>query len=218
MNNDILRNIGIAGVAAVPFVGGPISFLLDKYVPEESRRRQSQFLLQLSDDIELLKDKINYKNMDSPEFKAMLMKMLSASIYEHRKEKLISYRNILLNVLLDENMLHFDKSEFFASLVTDLVPDEIKILNIFYQLDVKKVKIPQNFESRRDIYAIIKGLFHETNDEYVRALVNDCMRYNLVSGSPKQKEKYGREGIFITELGEEFVEYIFSPREVDFFC
>lgn len=115
-------------------------------------------------------------------------------------------------------MLHFDKSEFFASLVTDLVPDEIKILNIFYQLDVKKVKIPQNFESRRDIYAIIKGLFHETNDEYVRALVNDCMRYNLVSGSPKQKEKYGREGIFITELGEEFVEYIFSPREVDFFC
>lgn len=68
MNNDILRNIGIAGVAAVPFVGGPISFLLDKYVPEESRRRQSQFLLQLSDDIELLKDKINYKNMDTPEF------------------------------------------------------------------------------------------------------------------------------------------------------
>lgn len=183
-----------------------------------NKRRQSEFLLQLSSDIEELQEKINVKNMDTPEFKAIFMKLLSESIYEHRKEKLISFRNILLNVLLEDDIIHFDKVEFFSSLVTDLVPDEIKILNVFYQLDVKKIPISNDNDNKRDIYLILMDLFHETNKEYIQALLNDCMRYNLISGSPKQKEKFGREGIFITELGQQFVEYIFSPREVDFLC
>ena len=78
---DTIRNIGIASVAAVPLVGGPLSFLLDKYVPEENRRRQNVFVLKLSEDVEKLKDRIDVKNMETPEFKAIFMKLLSESIF-----------------------------------------------------------------------------------------------------------------------------------------
>ena len=99
---DAIRNIGIASVAAMPIVGGPLAFLLDKYVPEENKRRQNEFILKLSEDIEKLKDKIDVKNMETPEFKSIFMKLLSQSIFEHREEKIGSFRNILLNVLIDD--------------------------------------------------------------------------------------------------------------------
>ena len=212
---DTIRNIGIASVAAVPLVGGPLSFLLDKYVPEENRRRQNVFVLKLSEDVEKLKDRIDVKNMETPEFKAIFMKLLSESIFEHREEKLGSFRNILLNVLIEDNIEKFDKAEFFARLVMDLMPDEIKILNIFYQLDVKNIKMFEDQGGKRDIYPILMNLFNESDKEYIQALLNDCMRYNLISGSTRQTQKYGREGIFITELGVQFVQYIFEPSEVN---
>lgn len=213
---DFLRNVGIAAIGAVPYVGGPISFLLDKYVPEENKRRQNELISKLGEDIEKLKEKIDVKNMDTPEFKSIFMKLFSESIFEHRKEKIDSFRNILLNTLIDESGLSFDKAEFYARLVIDLIPDEIKILNVFYQLDVKQTAI-EDRNNKRDIYIMLMDMFNETNREYIEALVHDCMRYNLISGSPKQKAKYGREGIFITDLGRDFVEYIFSPVEVSFF-
>ena len=212
---DTIRNIGIASVAAVPLVGGSLAFLLDKYIPEENKRRQNAFILKLSDDIETLKDRIDVKNMETPEFKAIFMKLLSESIFEHREEKIGSFRNILLNVLLEENLDHFDKAEFFARLVMDLVPDEIKILNVFYQLDVKNIYMSEDQGGRRDIYPILMNLFNESNKEYIQALLTDCMRYNLISGSGWQTKKYGREGIFITELGTQFVQYVFEPSEVN---
>lgn len=211
---DTIRNIGIASIAALPLVGGSLAFLLDKYIPEENRRRQNEFILQLSNDVERLKDKINVKNMETPEFRAIFMKLLSESIFEHREEKIGSFKNILLNVLF-EDVDHFDKADFFAHLVMDLLPDEIKILNVFYQLDVKNIKLPEDRGSKRDIRPILMNLFSESNVEFIQALLNDCMRYNLISGSPTQTKKYGREGVFITELGTQFVQYIFEPSEVN---
>lgn len=210
---DTIRNIGIAAVAAVPYVGGPLAFLLDKYVPEENKRRQNEFITKLSDEVEKLKQKIDVKNMDTPEFKSIFMKLLSQAIFEHREEKITSFRNILLNVLI-EGIDHFDKAEFFSRLVIDLMPDEIKILNVFYQLDVKNIKLFEDQGNRRDIYPVLMNLFNEPDKEYIQALIHDCMRYNLISGSGAQAKKYGREGIFITELGIQFVQYIFEPSEV----
>ena len=118
-------------------------------------------------------------------------------------------------MLIEDNIEKFDKAEFFARLVMDLMPDEIKILNIFYQLDVKNIKMFEDQGGKRDIYPILMNLFNESDKEYIQALLNDCMRYNLISGSTRQTQKYGREGIFITELGVQFVQYIFEPSEVN---
>lgn len=215
---DEIRNILIALSSVVPYAGGTISFILDKYIPSEVERRKNEFLVQLSNDLEALKEKIDIKNLETPEFKSVFAKLLQASVEEHRQEKLVAFRNISLNLLLNTELLKFDKLEFYSRLILMLIPDEIKILHTFYLLDVKKVLNHYDDKSKpRDIYCIIERLWGEVDKEYVKALISDCSRYMLISGSPEQQKKYSRKGIFITDLGEGFVNYIFNPIEGDFY-
>ena len=52
---DLIRNSLIAMTAAIPYAGGTISFLLDKYVPSEAEKRRNEFILTLAKDLEELK-------------------------------------------------------------------------------------------------------------------------------------------------------------------
>ena len=215
---DDVRNILIALSSAVPYAGGTISFILDKYIPSEAERRKNEFIMQLSNDLDVLKEKIDIKNFETPEFKSVFVKLLQASIEEHRQEKIVAFRNISLNLLMKTEYLSFDKSEFYSRLILILVPDEIKILHTFYLLDVKKVLNHYDDESKpRDIYCIIEKMWGKVDKEYIKALITDCLRYVLISGSQEQQKVYSREGLFITELGKGFVNFIFNPIEGEFY-
>lgn len=137
---------------------------------------------------------------------------------EHRKEKLVAFRNISLNLLNDTIHISFNRAEFFSKLVFTLIPDELKLLHTFYLLDVKgTLSHYDKMTKKRDIYYIVEKVWNSTDKEYIRALVTDCARYQLISGSPEQKRRYSREGLFLTDLGREFVEYIFNPIEVELY-
>lgn len=217
--HDNFRNFLIAATAATPYIGGPLSFLLDKYVPSAAERKRNEFLTQLSFDIQSIENKISIENMNTPEFQSIFIKLLKASFEEYRKEKIVSFRNIIVNILTNDQTQNFNEIEFFARLALNLLPDEIKILNVFYQLDSKKtlLDISDTNENRRDIYCIIEKLWGKNDKEYIQALIFDCMRYVLISGSVAQKRSHGKDGIFLTPLGEKFVNYIFSPIEGVFF-
>lgn len=209
---DITRNSVIAGVAAVPYAGGPLSFLLDKYIPSEAEKRRNEFLQKLSDDIQELKDKAVVFDMDSPEFHSIFLKLLKASMEEYRHEKINSFRNLALNSLLIPEQLN--KIDFYTRLAIQLIPDEIKILYVLYLLDVKRDPSIADNGERRDLHAILKKYYHFEDKEYVSALMVDCMRYTLIGGSPALQKKEERAGIFMTDLGREFASYIFEPNEV----
>lgn len=212
-HDDFKRNFFVAAVAGIPYVGGSLSFLLDQYLPSECEKRRNDFLKQLSEDIENLKEKINLSNMETPEFQAIFERLLRATVEEHRKEKLISFRNITLN-MLDGTTPNFDKADFFSRLVLSMIPDEIKILHVFYALDVKRtLTASKEYDNKqsRDIYGILGELWGAYDKEYVKALIVDCMRYSLISASRAQKAYEKRDGIFLTTLGIEFLTYIFEP-------
>ncbi len=216
--NDKLRNALVAISSMIPTVGGTISFLLDKYIPSESEIRKNVFLQQIANDLENLKEKIDINNIETPEFQSVFSKLLRASIEEHREEKIIAFRNITVNLLLEPNKLAFNKVEFYTRLVLLLIPDEIKILHTFFLLDIKKTLTSYDSSNKkRDIYKIIEEIWQTKDKEYVKALIIDCSRYMLISGSPEQAELHLRSGIFLTNLGEGFVNYIFKPIEVDYF-
>lgn len=168
---------------------------------------------QLSDDIEKLKEKINLSNMETPEFQAIFERLLRATVEEHRKEKLVSFRNITLN-MLDSITPNFDKADFFSRLVLSMIPDQIKILHVFYALDVKRtLTASKEYDNKKSryIYGILGELWGTYDKEYVKALIVDCMRYSLISASRSQKAYEKRDGIFLTTLGIEFLTYIFEP-------
>lgn len=212
--NDIIRNGLIALTAAVPYAGGTISFLLDKYIPSQAERKRSEFINSLANDLEEIKEKIDTANFDSPEFYSIFTKLLKASMEEYHDEKLNAFRNLILNILI--NPFKFNKLDFFTRLVISLIPDEIMVLHVFFLLDVKgELKSYDNVQ-KRDIYDIISKLYGIEDFIYVQALLIDCQRYRLILGNGETKRQYGREGLFLTDLGKDFLSYIFLPKEGTF--
>lgn len=214
--NDLLRNTLIAITAATPTVGGPLSFLLDKYIPSELERKRNSFLQKLSNDIEELEKKCEICNFDTPEFQAIFARLLQASLVEYREEKLLAFRNILLQIVKTKEHYVFDQADFFSKLVMIMVPDQIKILHVFYQLDVKGKYSDLCKGDNRDAMKIISKLCANIDLEYANALLIDIMRYSIISGNAKTRKNKGRKGVFLTTLGQSFVDFIFNPIEGDF--
>lgn len=212
--NDIIRNGLIALTAAVPYAGGTISFLLDKYIPSQAERKRSDFINSLANDLEEIKEKIDIANFDSPEFYSIFTKLLKASMEEYRDEKLNAFRNLILNILTEP--FKFNKLDFFTKLVISLVPDEIMVLHVFFLLDVKGELKSYDNAQKRSIFDIILKLYGIDDFLYIQALLIDCQRYRLILGNSETKQKYGREGLFLTDLGKDFLSYIFLPKEGTF--
>ena len=213
---DLIRNSLIAMTAAIPYAGGTISFLLDKYVPSEAEKRRNEFILTLANDLEELKGRIGILNLDTQEFHSIFIKLLKASMEEYRNEKLDAFRNLSLHIVLKPQ--EFNKIDFYTRLVISLVPDEIMILHVFYLLDVKgELQSFDNSKEKRDIYDIISKVYGiNKKDAYIKALIIDCMRYRLILASQQTEKKTGREGLFLSDLGKEFLSYIFEPKEGTF--
>ena len=49
---DLIRNGLIALTSSVPYVGGTLSFLLDKYIPSEAEKRKNAFIKNLETDLQ----------------------------------------------------------------------------------------------------------------------------------------------------------------------
>ena len=212
MDNDIARNILIASIAAAPAVGGPIAFLLDKYLPSDAENRKKQYIETLAKEIDELKDSIKIENLETEEFKTIFIRLLKESIEEHREEKLSAFRKLTLNIALQP--YEFNKVDFYTRLVISMVPDQIVILHVFYRLDVTKELAYLDKEEERKLATILNKLKIYMPTEYRIALVSDLMIMRLVSSNEASHKKQKRSGQFLTELGEDFCRYIFEKQEI----
>lgn len=212
---DIIRNSLIALSAAIPYVGGTLSFLLDKYIPSEAEKKRNEFIMSLANDLEEMKEKINVCNLETPEFYSIFTKLLKASMEEYRNEKLTAFRNLAINIVLEPQK--FNKVDFFTQLVISLVPDEIMILRVFYLLDVKgELQSFDNNKEERDIFDIILKVYGINDRLYIQALLTDCQRYRLILASNEIHKKVGRDGLYLSDLGKDFLSYIFLPKDGEY--
>ena len=211
---DFVRNGLIAASSAIPYVGGTISFLLDKYIPSEAEKRKNEFLNRIADDLEELKGKVNECNYESPEFVSIFTRLLRASIDEFREEKITSFRNLVINIVIAPHK--FNAIDFYSRLVIKMIPDEILILRVFYLLDVRgELKTYDSNKDKRDVYEIIEKVYGLKDRLYIDALLIECQRYRLILGNKAAQDKYGngREGLYLNEIGRDYLKYIFEPKE-----
>lgn len=210
--NDNEKNLLVIISSMIPTIGGTLSFILDKYLPSETEKRRIEFLTQIERDITQLKKQVDLRRMETPEFQAIFSRLLKSVVEEHRKEKIDAFRNITVKLITNPYNLDFNKIDFYARLALILIPDELKLLHLFYQMDVKKLFKEYDTDiKRRDFISIVDQLWGEIDREYLMALITDCSRYQLISASSAQQKRYQREGLFLTTLGEEFLEYIYEP-------
>ncbi len=129
---ELIRNACIAVSAAIPVAGGSISVLLDKYLPNKIEERKQNILENIQKSLSRIDINILENKLDNEVFYTVFLKVLNKSISNHRSEKLMAFRNILLNDIIHEEM-SFDEVSFYMRLVDELTVDQIKILNLFYR-------------------------------------------------------------------------------------
>ena len=203
---ELIRNFFVAGTGMIPAVGSFVSFLLDKYLPSVVDERRSNFLKQLEDDFQKLPDNIIGNLENNKDFYSVFLKVLNMVTYEHKVEKINIFRNILINstVLIDKN---FNEVDFYIKLINTLTADQIRILHLFYLRDYKKTIEFENV-------SVFIESYWEIDASYRWSLVTELIRDGLISSSQERQRNKGK-GHQLSNFGEKFVNYVFSPIAID---
>lgn len=188
---DCLRNISIGALASLPYIGGPLSYIIDKSVPEQVSVRYSTFMKSLEKDIATLKNKIDYSRFETPQFYSMFVKVIHEVICNHIEEKRILYKNILINTA--DVFWNCNKNDFFLSVTERLSPDAINYLYLIYTgFDQSEKK--DNFLAIGNLMKVFPS-----KSDYLMEIGSELVRYHLV------------EGVKMTQLGKQYCNFIFSP-------
>lgn len=188
---DCLRNISIGALASLPYIGGPLSYIIDKSVPEQVSVRYSTFMKSLEKDIATLKNKIDYSRFETPQFYSMFVKVIHEVICNHIEEKRILYKNILINTA--DVFWNCNKNDFFLSVTERLSPDAINYLYLIYTgFDQSEKK--DNFLAIGNLMKVFPS-----QSDYLMEIGSKLVRYHLV------------EGVKMTQLGKQYCNFIFSP-------
>lgn len=188
---DCLRNISIGALASLPYIGGPLSYIIDKSVPEQVSVRYSTFMKSLEKDIATLKKKIDYSRFETPQFYSMFVKVIHEVICNHIEEKRILYKNILINTV--DAFWNCNKNDFFLSVAERLSSDAINYLYLIYTgFDQSEQK--DNFLAIGNLMKVFPS-----QSDYLMEIGSELVRYHLV------------EGVKMTQLGKQYCNFIFSP-------
>lgn len=125
---DHLRTLLIALTGTVPGIGGALSVLIDKYIPERRQQRLYHFLDDLFNALKSLNDeKVDKEYLESEEFGYLLEQAIIYVSKSYQKEKIKAFRNILLNSLSDSET-NQDVKEIYLHLVDELTDYDIIVL------------------------------------------------------------------------------------------
>ncbi len=188
--SDLLRNIGLSAVSAIPVCGSILTYLLDKKMPEQIVLRYYSFLEEFEKDILSLNKKIEYEQFETPQFYTMFVKVLNEVVESHIEDKRVIFKNILLNTL--DNRWDYNKNDFFYLLTTDFSTDDLKYLLLHY------LKVSENMNE--NIVRKMLKRFPEQED-YVMTIASRMVRLKLIQGKS------------LTKFGEEYCEFVFQPLQ-----
>lgn len=192
--SDLLRNSSLSAIASIPYVGGVLSYILDKKLPEEINLRYNSFIDDLEKDIISLRQELNCNRFETSEFYSIFIKMMNEVVANHIEEKTILYRNILLNTL--DTSWNCRKNDFFFLITSQISVDAINLLfctywNMFaeYNMSSPMSKFMRRFPSKKN---------------YVTAIISELVRFNLIKTASLKDTS-------LTELGQQYCRFVFSP-------
>lgn len=207
---ELIRNACIAASAAIPVAGGSISVLLDKYLPNKIEERKQNILENIQKDLNRIDINILENKLENEEFYTVFLKVLNKSISNHRDEKLMAFRNILFNNIVNEKML-FDEVSFYIRLVDELTVDQIKILNLFYRTYIINDDKYKSIMQKNSLNNIVRTIWDNIDEDYAMACTTELIRFQLLIGATESRKRSSIEGFTLSRFGERFVKFIFDP-------
>jgi hypothetical protein len=208
-----------AAIDALPFVGGPISTLVEELIPNWKLQRLQRFVAALRVDLESLGSKIDVECLRKEEFGYLFEKTFRGVIMNYQAEKLDALKNILLNSMIATDVKQ-ELKEYLLSVLENLSSLHMRFIAL--------LEAPSEFyksKGLQDGSAVLGGsliqemrkCFPELDDNTIRAVWSDLYNYGIVNtqanvlgamiSSTGSKALEGR----LSEFGRLLTRFIRSP-------
>lgn len=187
---DHAKNTIMAAISAIPYIGGPIATLIDKYIPSKKQERLLNFIKDLELSIVNIHESLDYNYIQTEEFAFIFEQTFKSVADNHQKEKLECYKAILLNTLKNPKSIPFEEKELYLRLVNNMTVLHVKILGTLDQIINRKVENPLTMSYNSELR--VKTFDSEKSERTAPSKLTD--QYAVLSELHKQLADYP-EGI-----------------------
>lgn len=200
-----IKHLIVASSSAIPYVGGPISYLVDKCIPSELEKRKDHLIKQFDNDIEEIRKQIKPGRLESEEYMTILFKVFKSAIEEHEQEKIKIFRAILQNSAIGDNIQN-PEIELYIRIVNSLSVKHIEILKLVNESIIAGLE-------KSDVRLLLKEFkkLEDLDDEYLDICIDELKGFKLITTDMeylrKSAEELNKRSDKLSEL-EEFILYI----------
>jgi hypothetical protein len=202
MNDKIISittSVIKAGIAIIPWAGGPISSIIGDISQERYNKRFEEFIEKINTTLEI--ETIDKNKISTDDFKDVFVNTLNDILKNRTVEKRKALTNILINTITNYN-INFDESEYIIKIINNFSVKHLLILT-----ELEYIVVP-DYEEGFAVTVIDKiSKKHLLSDseiiECIHDLENEYLVHALISqyNMGKQKEEMGISGGGIIETG-----------------
>lgn len=216
---DVMHTIVKAGLSAFPLIGGPAAELFSAIIIPPLSKRRDKWIASIATglrDLEVKTAGFSIEALSENEvFITTVLHATQAAIRNHQPEKLVAFKNAVLNTAIapsvDENIILI-----FLNSVDTLTPWHLKILQLFKNPTEWARVNGINFENAGAPAHILEQAFNElrgnraiydllVKDLYANGLMNIESLHTMMTPS-------GVVASRTTNLGNKFLDFITEPE------
>ncbi len=210
----------LSGIKAIlaGFPGtGAISSLITDYIPSQRELKLAQFTENIASDLSKLEDRINQDYIKTDEYAFIFEKCFKGAVENYQKEKVIAFRAILVNSLIDFEKTQIEK-EYYLNLINNLSLLHIQILTFMAS---PKTYLEYNGLENSLVSGGFSNFFPKVipnaNIEIIKLAFKDLNNYgflNTDSGifhTMTSSQGWDLLGDRVSKNGREFIDFITLP-------
>lgn len=213
-SSDHAVNLVKAAISGIPIIGGPISSLVNDYIPNKKKDRILNFTKQISENIERFEDEINEDFVKTDEFAYLFEQTYKLVLENYQKEKLDSLMGLLVNSLRESDF-KADNIEYYLKKIETLSPLHLGMLRFLsFPVDCfaeKGIK-PEDVKSY-DFSQTLQTYFKEVSIDVLKGTFGDLYQMGFTN---TDKSIFGtttaNSGVNIisgrvSSLGKDFIKF-----------
>jgi hypothetical protein len=158
--------VALAGLQAVPVIGGVIATFIDEYVPRQKRRRLVSFVQELSARLQAEADRVDSEFVRTENLSDLLEDVLDG-VQQRRNEEKHRYYAALANSLVPERPDAVDR-EKMLEVLNELRGSHLRMIAIYMTIEIPDSMRPLkgNME-HRIVHGSLPELTHEQVDSHI---------------------------------------------------
>ncbi len=220
---DHIMDLVVGVAAGIPVVGGPISVGIDKHVPTQYKKKIEVWMHQVTEAINWLVEQVG-KERDSlyedEKFLAIVYKCSREAIMEYRPEKIVVFRNIIMNSVIMTD-IDEDLQFYFLKCVDSMTIAQMRMLQFFNNPEKVWLTVFQDLPNytQTSRLTVFSDFYPEYKNEktYLSSAMKDLINMGLIQNTEPNITVSGHGACqkMTTDLGDKLIEFVTTPDKYD---